>query len=183
MKVALGALACITLVGALAAAGYAMGSSSAPGSSEAKAARRDAFRDDYTRSLRAAKSQARRRGVKAGISRGHSEGERAGLLAGNRAGKAEADQQVAAQTPTTVSCMAPGVGEGGATVTFTVTGLSCTSGEQILKDAIVGCGYSGARTCQEDGLSCTVVSAGPVQPGSTVNCESGEEVVSFALPG
>ena len=183
MREALGILAAIAVVAGLAAAGYALGSSSAPGPPEAKATRREAFRDGYAPSLRAAESQARKKGMKAGLSRGRREGERAGLLAGHRAGKAEADQQVAAQTPTTVSCMAPAVGEGGATVTFTATGLSCASGEQVLKDAIVGCGYSGTRTCQADGLSCAVVSPGPVQPGSTVNCESGEEVVSFALPG
>lgn len=84
------------LVVAVAAAGYALGKSTAPSASEADVARsassRDAFLSYQAEAFSAGQSQGRR----AGESRGNIDGRRAGTQAGKGAGADKADEKLAA---------------------------------------------------------------------------------------
>jgi hypothetical protein len=99
----IGLLAGSILAVGLALVGYAIGSSSAADSQEARAARASAYREAYATARAAAYQRSARRARQEGISRGQREARRAGTNDGANAGHAEASQQAAnaqaAETP------------------------------------------------------------------------------------
>ena len=97
--------------------------------------------------------------------------------AGQSSGPAESP---APASTSTVSCTASGFGEGGADVPFSVTGLDCAAGEQVVKDALGG-GFTGGSSFDVDEFACSTVSS--PQAGSRVTCRKSSEKVEFSLPG
>lgn len=77
------------------------------------------------------------------------------------------------------NCTASGLGEGGVSIQFTATGLSCADGEQVVRDALSE-GFTGS-SFEVDGFACGTESA--PQPGSPVTCTSSSKKVEFSLPG
>lgn len=95
----------VTLIGLLAASilavglglvGYAIGSSSAADSQEARATRASAYKEAYATARADAYQRSARRARHRGISRGQRKARRDGTNDGANAGEAEASQQAAA---------------------------------------------------------------------------------------
>jgi hypothetical protein len=94
----LGAAAAVLIAG-LALGGYAIGSSSAPDASDARASREAAFEDGYSSALVPARNRARAKAHDEGLARGRQSGERDGASAGRQSGEADASAELAAAQP------------------------------------------------------------------------------------
>jgi hypothetical protein len=91
----IGLLAGSILALGLGVVGYAIGSSSAADSQEARAARASAYKEAYATARAAAYQRSARRGRQEGVSRGQREARRDGTNDGAEAGQAQASQQAA----------------------------------------------------------------------------------------
>ena len=86
----------LVLLGGAAAAGYAVGSSTAPDAGDARASWRDASHLAYGPALADARTRSRATGRTRGVARGRVTGRREGAQAGRSAGDVAAGKELAA---------------------------------------------------------------------------------------
>src|SRR4029078_6194999 len=84
-------------------------------------------------------------------------------------------------------CTAAGAAEGGTSLEFTTTAISCPDADGIVTQ-LPGSStcqhlYAGARSCTFMGFECRITSPSAVGPGAPLTCTKGSVAIRFALPG
>jgi hypothetical protein len=87
----------------------------------------------------------------------------------------------------TIQCSLPHGAEGGVSLPFQATNISCSRGHPIVSKARLGpCNPTSASGCRVDGYVCRdsdPLDPGHVSAGDVIRCTKGRKAVQFGEPG